>query len=124
MFGIVFFIVIIVIICVSSEAKKNQTTVNKYLNDAINKRVEHPRQPNSVNNEASYQLNRQPNSYYNKEKIDKYKKQDMDHSEHLVENESVDSKTIGYNRCPKCGTLNSKRLDRCFMCDAKIKEDN
>ena len=56
--------------------------------------------------------------------IEKYKRQDMDHSEHLVENESVDSKTIGYNRCPKCGTLNSKRLDTCFMCDAKIKEDN
>lgn len=124
MSGLIFFIIIIVIIVnISKKAKEEQTTVNKFLNDAINKRVDMPRKPNSVNNEASYQINRQPNSYYNKEKIEKYKRQDMDHAEHLVENETIDTKKIGYNRCPKCGTLNSKKLDRCFMCDAEIKKE-
>ena len=124
MAGFIFFIIIIVIIVnVSKKAQEQQTTVNKFLNDSINKRIETQRKPNSVNNEASYQINRQSNSYYNKEKIDKYKKQDMDHAEHLVENESYDTKKIGYNRCPKCGTLNSKKLDRCFMCDTEIKKE-
>ena len=123
--GFIFFVIIMIIIfsSVSKEAKKNQSNVNNFLNNVVSQRNETVRKPNSVDNEASYQINRQPNSYYSKEKIEKYKKQDMDHSEHLVENESVDSKTIGYNRCPKCGTLNSKKLDTCFMCDAKIKED-
>ena len=122
MAGFIFLIIIIVIfVNVSKKAQEQQTTVNKFLNDAITKRADIPRKPNSVNNEASFQINRQPNSYYNKEKIDKYKKQDMDHIEHLVENESIDTKKIGYNRCPKCGTLNSKKLDKCFMCDAQIK---
>ena len=125
MAGFIFIIIIIVVfVRISKAAQEQQTTVNKYLNNAINQRTEVKREPNSVNNEASYLVNRQQNSYYNKEKIEKYKKQDMDHKEHLVENESVDTKTIGYNRCPKCGTLNSKKLDRCFMCDAKIKGDN
>ena len=123
MSGLIFLIIIIVIfVNISKKAKEEQTTVNKFLNDAINKRVE-PRKPNSVNNEASYQINRQPNSFYNKEKIDKYKKQDMDHAEHLIENETIDTKKIGYNKCPKCGTLNSKKLDRCFMCDTEIKKE-
>ena len=122
MAGFIFFIIIIVVfVRISKAAQEQQTTVNKYLNDALNKRIEMPRKPNSVDNEASYQLKREPNSYYNKEKIDKYKKQDMDHAEHLVENESIDTKKIGYNRCPKCGTLNSKKLDKCFMCDAELK---
>lgn len=125
MAGFIFFIIIIIVfVRISKAAQEQQTTVNKYLNDALNKRIEMPRKPNSVDNEASYQLKRESNSYYNKEKIEKYKKQDMDHAEHLVENESIDTKKIGYNRCPKCGTLNSKKLDKCFMCDAKIKEDN
>ena len=126
MVGFIFFIIIMVIVfsSVNKEAKKNQSNINSFLNNAIRNENMKPRTPNSVDNEASYQINRQPNSYYNKEKIEKYKRQDMDHSEHLVENESIDSKTIGYNRCPKCGTLNSKKLDTCFMCDAKIKEDN
>ncbi len=123
MSGLIFLIIIIVIfVNISKKAKEEQTTVNKFLNDAINKRVE-PRKPNSVNNEASYQINRQPNSFYNKEKIEKYKKQDMDHAEHLIENETIDTKKIGYNKCPKCGTLNSKKLDRCFMCDTEIKKE-
>lgn len=123
MYGFILLIIIIVIfVNIANKAKEEQTTVNKFLNDAINKRIESKR-PNSVNNEASYQINRQPNSYYNKEKIDKYRKQDMDHSEHLIENESVDTKKIGYNRCPKCGTLNSKKLDRCFMCNEEIKKE-
>lgn len=123
MSGLIFLIIIIVIfVNISKKAKEEQTTVNKFLNDAINKRVE-PRKPNSVNNEASYLINRQPNSFYNKEKIDKYKKQDMDHAEHLIENETIDTKKIGYNKCPKCGTLNSKKLDRCFMCDTEIKKE-
>lgn len=121
--GFFFFIIIIIIIVSFSKNTKNQTNqtqINKYLNDAILKpRVTNT--PNSVNNEASYQINRKPNSYYSKEKIDKYKKQDMDHSEHLVENVSADVNKIGYNKCPKCGTLNSKKLDKCFMCDAEIK---
>lgn len=122
MAGFIFFIIIIIIIVnVSKKAQEQQTTVNKFLNDAINKRVEMPRKPNSVNNEASYQTRRVENSYYNKEKVSSYKKQDMDHAEHLVENESIDTKKIGYNKCPKCGTLNSKKLDKCFMCDAEIK---
>ena len=119
---ILLIIIIIIFVNIANKAKEEQTTVNKFLNDAINKKIE-PKKPNSVNNEASYQINRQSNSYYNKEKIDKYKKQDMDHSEHLIENESVDTKRIGYNRCPKCGTLNSKKLDRCFMCDEEIKKE-
>ena len=123
MSGFILLIIIIVIfVNIANKAKEEQTTVNKFLNDAINKRIE-SKKPNSVNNEASYQINRQPNSYYNKEKIDKYRKQDMDHSEHLIENESVDTKKIGYNRCPKCGTLNSKKLDRCFMCNEEIKKE-
>lgn len=123
MSGLIFLIIIIVIfVNISKKAKEDQTTVNKFLNDALNKRVE-PRRPNSVNNEASYQINKQPNSYYNKQKIDKYRKQDMDHADHLVENETADTKKIGYNKCPKCGTLNSKKLDRCFMCDAEIKKE-
>ena len=123
MYGFILLILIIVIFAnIANKAKEEQTTVNKFLNDAINKRIE-SKKPNSVNNEASYQINRQPNSYYNKEKIDKYRKQDMDHSEHLIENESVDTKKIGYNRCPKCGTLNSKKLDRCFMCNEEIKKE-
>ena len=122
MAGFIFFIIIVVVfVRISKAAQEQQTTVNKYLNDALNKRIEMPRKPNSVDNEASYQLKRESNSYYNKEKIDKYKKQDMDHAEHLVENESIDTKKIGYNRCPKCGTLNSKKLDKCFMCDAELK---
>lgn len=124
MAGFIFIVIIIVVfVNISKKAQEQQTTVNKFLNDAITKRVEIPRKPNSVNNEASYQINRQPNSYYNKDKIEKYKKQDMDHSEHLVENESIDTKKIGYNRCPNCGTLNSKKLDKCFMCDTKIKDE-
>ncbi len=124
MAGVIFFIIIIIIIAnVSKKAQEQQTTVNKFINDAINKSTEISRKPNSVNNEASYLINRQPNSYYNKEKIDKYKKQDMDHAEHLVENETIDTKKIGYNRCPKCGTLNSKKLDKCFMCDSEIKKE-
>lgn len=123
MSGFILLIIIIVIfVNIANKVKEEQTTVNKFLNDAINKRIE-SKKPNSVNNEASYQINRQPNSYYNKEKIDKYRKQDMDHSEHLIENESVDTKKIGYNRCPKCGTLNSKKLDRCFMCNEEIKKE-
>lgn len=123
MAGFIFLIIIIIVfVNISKKAQEEQTTVNKFLNDAINKRVETPRKPNSVDNEASYQVRREPNSYYTRDKIDKYKKQDMDHSEHLVENESIDTKTIGYNKCPKCGTLNSKKLDKCFMCDAEIKE--
>ena len=123
MAGFIFFFIIIIIVFASfsKKAEENQTTVNKFLNDAINKRVEVQRKPNSVDNEASYQVRREPNSYYTRDKIDKYKKQDMDHSEHLVENESIDAKTIGYNKCPKCGTLNSKKLEKCFMCDAEIK---
>ena len=123
MAGFIFFFIIIIIVFASfsKKAEENQTTVNKFLNDAINKRVEVQRKPNSVDNEASYQVRREPNSYYTRDKIDRYKKQDMDHSEHLVENESIDAKNIGYNKCPKCGTLNSKKLEKCFMCDAEIK---
>ncbi len=124
---ILFVIIIIIFVKISKAAQAQQTTVNDYINNILNKDLTKPqprREPNSVNNEASYQINRQPNSYYNKEKIDKYKKQDMDHKDHLVENESIDTKKIGYNKCPKCGTLNSKKLDKCFMCDAEIKENN
>ena len=74
MSGFILLIIIIVIFAnIANKAKEEQTTVNKFLNDAINKRNE-SKKPNSVNNEASYQINRQPNSYYNKEKIDKYRK--------------------------------------------------
>lgn len=125
MAGFIFFIIIIIIVfsSVNKENKKNQSTINTFLNNVVRNENVRPHTPNSVNNEASYQINRQPNSYYNKEKIEKYKKQDMDHSEHLVENETADAKKIGYNRCPKCGTLNSKKLDKCFMCDAEINEE-
>ena len=123
--GFIFFVIIMIIIfsSVSKEVKKNQSNVNTFLNNTIRNENMRPRTPNAVNNEASYQINRQPNSYYNKEKIEKYKRQDMDHAEHLVENESIDTKKIGYNKCPKCGTHNSKKLDKCFMCDAKINEE-
>ena len=92
--GFIFFVIIMIIIfsSVSKEVKKNQSNVNTFLNNTIRNENMRPRTPNAVNNEASYQINRQPNSYYNKEKIEKYKRQDMDHSEHLVENESIDSK--------------------------------
>ena len=66
MAGFIFFIIIIIVIVrISKAAQEQQTTVNKYLNNAINQRTEVKREPNSVNNEASYLVNRQPNSYYN-----------------------------------------------------------
>ena len=124
--GFIFFIIVIVVIVnISKKAQEQNKSINEYLNNVLNSKIESrptytQHKPNSVNNEASYQINKQPNSYYNKEKIDKYKKQDMDHAEHLVENETIDTKKIGYNKCPNCGTMNSKKLDRCFMCDARI----
>lgn len=57
-------------------------------------------------------------SYYTKDKVQSYQKMNQMHEKHNPAPPIDDlCKTIGYKKCPECGTSNSLKSKCCFMCD-------
>ncbi len=62
------------------------------------------------------------NSYYSREKVEKYRKMNEDHLEHDEDFLKTTSE-IGYKRCPVCGAMVSKKADVCFMCNSEFPKN-
>ena len=105
MFMFQFIIIIIIIVSVLKFIKKKNkidNTIPKYRNqvyDNINKIHQINQNNNYVRNTTSTVKNDNINT-------NNYEEKESD---------------IGYIKCQKCGTFNSKKHDKCFMCGETIK---
>ena len=61
-------------------------------------------------------------SYYSTSKVNSYRKMNQDHFNHDDIKDISDS--IGYKRCPNCGSTVSKKSTTCFMCDYEFIDNS
>lgn len=103
---IIWMIVIMIIVAVSQKSKDNQEITQKEYERRMEKKYQN-----------------QNNSYHSRQKQEQYKRMNEMHANHEQSLDDV-CKYIGYKRCPKCDTFNSKKSEICFMCDYEFKEEN
>jgi len=96
--SIIWFLIIIYIVFIVYKNKNDKVQNIKNINDITRSKISNPN-----------------NSYYSNNKVSSYKKMNEDHISHEDVKDITDS--IGYKRCPNCGSLISKKSATCFMCN-------
>ena len=115
MAGLIIWIIIIWIIVVKVLGQSKNTTSNQGSSSKYKTINSHYDDPGVRNQQRS--------SYYTNQKIDSYRRMNADHENHDGVSDEVDiSGSIGYVKCPHCGTLVSKKSKVCFMCDKDLEQ--